>query len=98
MALALLLALCRTSPLRVVRETATFWVEIVRGVPMLVILYYIAFIGAPGIVEAVNAVLSPLTAAGILSAMSIRGIESPSTPGSGRRRSPRDSDGVRLFG
>ncbi len=74
-ALGLLLALCRTSPARVVREAATFWVEIVRGVPMLVILYYIAFIGAPGLVEAVNFVLSPLTAAGIIGPLSIRGID-----------------------
>lgn len=73
--LGLLLALCRTSPSRVVREISTFWVEIVRGVPMLVILYYIAFIGAPGLVEAVNAILSPLIAAGVMAPVSIRGID-----------------------
>jgi polar amino acid transport system permease protein len=73
--LGLLIGLCRTSPARVVREIATFWVEIVRGVPMLVILYYIAFIGAPGLVEAVNAILSPLTAAGVLAPLNIRGID-----------------------
>ena len=71
----LFLGLCRTSPSRVVREIATFWVEIVRGVPMLVILYYIAFIGAPGLVEAVNFILSPLAAAGIIAPLSIRGID-----------------------
>ena len=54
--------LCRVSPLRVVREVATFFVEIIRGVPMLVILYYIAFIGAPGLVEAINWILGPLHA------------------------------------
>ena len=73
--LGLLIGLCRTSPSRAVREVATFWVEIVRGVPMLVILYYIAFIGAPGLVDAVNAILSPLTAAGVLAPMNIRGID-----------------------
>jgi polar amino acid transport system permease protein len=71
----LFLGLCRTSPLRVVREVATFWVEIVRGVPMLVILYYIAFIGAPGLVEAVNFILSPLVRAGIAQPLSIRSID-----------------------
>ena len=71
----LFLGLCRTSPSRIVREISTFWVEIVRGVPMLVILYYIAFIGAPGLVEAVNFILSPLVKAGILAPLSIRSID-----------------------
>lgn len=73
--LGLLIGLCRTSPSRLVREIATFWVEIVRGVPMLVILYYIAFIGAPGIAEALNAILSPLVAAGIMSPLNVRSID-----------------------
>ena len=68
------LGLCRTSRYRVVRELATFWVEIMRGIPMLVILYYIAFIGAPGIVEAVNFLLSPLVTRGIIAPLSIRSI------------------------
>ncbi len=72
--LGLGLGLCRTSRFRVVRELATFWVEIMRGVPMLVILYYIAFIGAPGIVEAVNFILSPLVNRGIIAPLSIRSI------------------------
>lgn len=42
---------------------------------MLVILYYIAFIGAPGLVEAVNFILSPLVRAGILAPLSIRSID-----------------------
>jgi polar amino acid transport system permease protein len=74
-AVGLFLGLCRTSPHRVVREVSTFWVEIVRGVPMLVILYYIAFIGAPGLVELVNVVLSPLVRAGIIGPLSIRSID-----------------------
>ena len=72
--LGLGLGLCRTSRYRVVREFSTFWVEIMRGVPMLVILYYIAFIGAPGMVEAVNFILSPLVNRGIIAPLSIRGI------------------------
>jgi polar amino acid transport system permease protein len=40
----------------VAQEIATFYIEIIRGVPMLVILYYIAFVGAPGLTEGVNAV------------------------------------------
>ncbi|MGA2975464.1 MAG: amino acid ABC transporter permease [Spirochaetia bacterium] len=73
--IGLFLGLCRTSPSRIVREIATFWVEIVRGVPMLVILYYIAFIGAPGLVDAVNFLLSPLVKAGFVAELSIRSID-----------------------
>jgi polar amino acid transport system permease protein len=73
--LGLLLGLGRVSPSRIVREVSTFWVEIVRGVPMLVILYYIAFIGAPGLVEAVNVLLSPLVRLGIVAPVSIRDID-----------------------
>jgi len=71
----LFLGLCRVSPSRVVREIATFWVEIVRGVPMLVILYYIAFIGAPGLVEGINFIISPLVTRGIIPPLSIRSID-----------------------
>ena len=46
--------LARVSRNRLVYEAASFYVEIVRGVPMLVILFYIAFVGAPGLVELIN--------------------------------------------
>ncbi len=53
--LGLLFGLMRMSSRRVVREAASFYVEIVRGVPMLVVLYYIAFVGAPEMVAGINA-------------------------------------------
>ncbi len=53
--LGLALGLMRVSQNRGVHEAATFYVEIVRAVPMLVILYYIAFVGAPGLAEGINA-------------------------------------------
>ncbi len=52
--LGLLIELLRLSGNRVLQEIATFYVEIVRGVPMLVLLYYIAFVGAPGLVDLIN--------------------------------------------
>jgi polar amino acid transport system permease protein len=52
--LGLLIELLRLSGNRVLFEAATFYVEIVRGVPMLVLLYYIAFVGAPGLVDLIN--------------------------------------------
>jgi len=50
----LLIGLMRVSGSRLAREISTFYVEIIRGVPMLVILYYIAFVGAPPLVAGVN--------------------------------------------
>ena len=52
--LGLVVALGRTSRFRVVREIATFYVEIVRGIPVLVLLFYVAFVGAPQLVVAVE--------------------------------------------
>ena len=49
--------LSRSAPLR---QLARFWIEIVRGVPMLVLLLYIAFVGTPLLVAGANAVLEPL--------------------------------------
>ncbi len=50
----LVIQLLRLSGNRVLEEGATFYVEIIRGVPMLVLLYYIAFVGAPGLVDLIN--------------------------------------------
>ena len=60
--LGLLVALARTSGNRVLREIATFYVEIIRGIPVLVFLFYVAFVGAPFMVGAVNWLLQPFDA------------------------------------
>jgi polar amino acid transport system permease protein len=62
--LGLGLGLLRRSRLRVAREASTFYVELVRGLPMLVILYYIAFVGAPALAAGLNAILKPLIDSG----------------------------------
>ena len=59
----LLMAIARTSRHRVLREAATFYVEIIRGIPVLVFLFYVAFVGAPALVVAVNWLLQPLDTA-----------------------------------
>ena len=61
----LLVALARGSHNRVVYEAATFYVEIVRGVPMLVLLLYIAFVVAPALVGAVNWIGQQLAGIGL---------------------------------
>lgn len=50
---------------RLLMEIATFYVEIIRGVPMLVLLYYIAFVGAPGLVDLINWTGTGLIALGL---------------------------------
>jgi polar amino acid transport system permease protein len=50
----LLVGMARLSKNRALQEVTSFYVEIVRGVPMLVLLYYIVFVGAPALVGAIN--------------------------------------------
>lgn len=70
--LGLLMAVLRLSPIRLVRECATFYIEIVRGVPMLVLLFYIAFVGAPWFVEFFNWATAPIQAQGLMGEMTVR--------------------------
>lgn len=56
----LLLATASLSRHVVLRQLARFYIEIVRGVPILVLLLYVAFVVAPGLVGAVNWVLDGL--------------------------------------
>jgi His/Glu/Gln/Arg/opine family amino acid ABC transporter permease subunit len=56
----LLLAVALLSRSIVLRQAARFYVEVVRGVPILVLLFYIAFVGAPALVAGWNALATPL--------------------------------------
>ncbi|MES0809591.1 amino acid ABC transporter permease [Roseibium sp. SCPC15] len=58
--LGLILALASLSGSIVLRQVARFYVEIVRGLPIIVLLLYIAFVATPLLVAGVNAVLEPL--------------------------------------
>jgi polar amino acid transport system permease protein len=73
--LGLAVALARVSHWRVMREAATFYVELVRGIPILVVLFYIAFVGAPWLVSVVNFVITPVTALGWLEPLSVRELD-----------------------
>ncbi|PIE36319.1 amino acid ABC transporter [candidate division KSB3 bacterium] len=70
----LIIGLMRLSPSRLLRESSSLYTEVVRGVPMLVILYYIAFVGAPGLIQAVNWLISPLINAGMIGELSVRNL------------------------
>ncbi|MGB7318016.1 MAG: amino acid ABC transporter permease, partial [Planktotalea sp.] len=52
--LGLLLAVGSLSKLLVVRQITRFYVEIVRGIPMMVLLLYVAFVLAPALVALRN--------------------------------------------
>lgn len=73
--LGLLMGLMRVARQRVLREAATFYVEIMRGIPMLVILYYIAFVGAPALVNARNWLAAPLINLGVLNVLNVRQVD-----------------------
>jgi polar amino acid transport system permease protein len=64
-ALGLLLAVCVLSPSIVLRQAARFYIEIVRGIPILVLLFYIAFVGVPAFVAGWNALAEPLGLGGL---------------------------------
>lgn len=58
----LLLAFARLSKRPLIYQTATFFVENIRGIPMLVLLLYVAFVFVPGVVDALNALGTSLAA------------------------------------
>ncbi len=53
-AIGLGLAVAAVSRFVVVRQAARFYVEVMRGIPILVLLLYVAFVLAPALVIAVN--------------------------------------------
>jgi len=44
----------------ILRQIARFYIEVIRGIPILVLLFYIAFVAAPLLVAALNALFVPL--------------------------------------
>jgi polar amino acid transport system permease protein len=71
-AIGLLVATMALSRSLVLRQVARFYVEIIRGVPVLVLLFYIAFAGAPAMVAAWNWATGPLQSMGITGPMAVR--------------------------
>ncbi|WP_416407741.1 amino acid ABC transporter permease [Agrobacterium rosae] len=56
----------------VLRQVSRFYIETVRGIPVLVVLFYIAFVGAPAVVSLFNWMITPLIQAGWVEAMLVR--------------------------
>lgn len=70
--LGLVMALGRVSRFRILREVTTFYVEIVRGIPVLVLLFYVAFVGAPQLVIFWNWLFAWPIEQGLLPALTVR--------------------------
>ncbi len=68
----LAIALMALSESKVLRQIARFYTEVIRGVPVLVLLFYIAFVGAPALVAVINVAISPLVSAGVMEPMLVR--------------------------
>ena len=73
-AIGLGIALMGLSGSRWLRQIARFYVEIIRGVPILVLLFWIAFAGAPAFVAAWNALTAPLQSAGFIGELLVRDV------------------------
>ena len=73
-ALGLGIALMALSGSKWAQQTARFYTEIIRGVPILVLLFYIAFVGAPALTEAINFLATPLIKAGVMDPLLVRDI------------------------
>ncbi len=70
--LGLALAVMALSQFVLLRQVARFYVEVIRGVPILVLLFYIAFALAPLTIIVWNWLTTPLQAMGILDPANIR--------------------------
>lgn len=68
------LALMALSGSKWLRQIARFYVEIIRGVPILVLLFWIAFAGVPAFVAAWNWIVTPLRDAGLAGELLVRDV------------------------
>ena len=71
-ALGLVIALLGLSDYKALRQFSRFYIELIRGIPVLVLLFYIAFVGAPGFVYAWNYLASPLIEQGVIDPLLVR--------------------------
>jgi polar amino acid transport system permease protein len=70
--LGLVVALGLLSTNLVARQVARFYCEVIRGVPVLVLLFYVAFVAAPLIVQGVDALLARMLPAAAAPAFEAR--------------------------
>lgn len=73
-ALGLAVALMSLSRSVWLNQTARFYVEIIRGVPIIVLLFWIAFAGVPAFVAAWNWATAALQSAGLIEELLVRDV------------------------
>lgn len=66
--IGLFVGLGRVSSNVLFNNVASFYVEVIRGIPMLVLLMYIAFVGVPLLIDGINAVGEWMVARGVVDA------------------------------
>jgi polar amino acid transport system permease protein len=66
--LGLLAGLGRISENTFLINLSTFYVEVVRGIPMLVLIFFIALVGVPAVVDLFNSLGAWLSTSGVLGA------------------------------
>jgi polar amino acid transport system permease protein len=54
--IGLLIGLARTSKNKIIYTLSTLYVETARGIPLIVLLLYVAFVMVPAIIQAINAI------------------------------------------
>ncbi len=74
-AVGAVMALMRTSGQPVLVQFATFYTELIRGIPILVFLFYVAFVGAPSTIVAANWITQPLQALGWMPQLTVRNFD-----------------------
>lgn len=72
--LGLLIALAGMADSIILRQISRFYIEVIRGIPVLVLLFYIAFVGAPGFVSLYNTVTAPLVQTGWTEPLQVRDV------------------------
>lgn len=79
--IGLLAGLGRISSNVVIKNIATLYIELVRGIPMLVLIFFIAYVAVPAIVSGFNALGESLAKSGLtLLAAMFSGIENKEVP------------------
>ena len=73
--LGLVVALMRTSGQPVLVQIATFYTEFIRGIPILVFLFYVAFVGAPATIAFANWLTGPLQSFGWMPVLTVRNFD-----------------------
>ena len=74
-AVGAVVALMRTSGRPALVQVATFYTELIRGIPILVFLFYVAFVGAPSTIVAANWLTQPLQHLGWMPPLTVRNFD-----------------------